>query len=91
MDSVREQIGKGPVYFSFDIDGLDLAYAPGTGTPGIGGLTTIQALVNVRGARGLNIVGGDLVDVSPPSDTGGNTALVGANIFFEMLCILPGV
>ncbi len=91
MEEVRQQVGKGPVYISFDIDGLDPAYAPGTGTVEIGGLTTIQALEIVRGCQGLDIVGGDLVEVSPPYDTSGNTSLIGANFLFEMLCVLPGV
>jgi guanidinobutyrase len=91
MVEVREQLGAGPVYFSFDIDGLDPAFAPGTGTPEIGGLTTIQGLEIIRGLRGLDIVGGDLVEVAPPYDTSGNTALVGANLLYEMLCVLPGV
>jgi guanidinobutyrase len=91
MTEARQQLAGGPVYFSFDIDGIDPAFAPGTGTPEIGGLTTIQALEIVRGAKGLDIVGGDLVEVSPPYDHTGNTALVGANMLFEMLCVLPGV
>ncbi len=91
MDEVREQIGAGPVYLSFDIDGLDPAFAPGTGTPEIGGLTTIQALEIIRGCRGLDLVGCDLVEVSPPYDLSGNTSLLGANLLYEMLCVLPGV
>ncbi|CAM5467563.1 agmatinase [Mycolicibacterium aubagnense] len=91
MQEVRQQIGQGPVYISFDIDSLDPAYAPGTGTPEIGGLTTVQALEIIRGCAGLNIAGCDLVEVSPPYDTSGNTALVAANLLFEMLCVLPGV
>lgn len=91
MAEVREQIGKGPAYVSFDIDGLDPAFAPGTGTPEIGGLTTAQGQEILRGCRGLEIVGGELVEVSPPYDTSGNTALVAANLLFEMLCVLPGV
>jgi guanidinobutyrase len=79
------------VYVSFDIDGLDPACAPGTGTPEIGGLTTAQGLEIVRGCHGLQLIGGDLVEVSPPYDTSGNTALTGANILFEILCVLPGV
>lgn len=88
---IRRDIGKLPTYVTFDIDGLDPAYAPGTGTPEIGGLTTMQALELIRGLRGLNIVGADLVEVSPPYDTSGNTALTGANILYELLCVLPGV
>jgi guanidinobutyrase len=91
MEEVRRQIGDGPVYISFDIDGLDPAYAPGTGTVEPGGLTTPQGLEIVRGCRGLDIVGGDLVEVSPPYDVTGNTALLGANLLYEMLCVLPGV
>jgi guanidinobutyrase len=91
MARVREQIGNTPCYLSFDIDGIDPAYAGGTGTPEIGGLTVPQALEIIRGCFGLNIVGGDLVEVSPPYDLTGNTALLGANLLFEMLCVLPGV
>jgi len=92
MAQVRERIGPGlPVYLSFDIDGIDPAFAGGTGTPEIGGLTVPQALEIVRGCRGLNIVGADLVEVSPPYDPSGNTALLGANLLYEMLCVLPGV
>lgn len=88
---VKAAIGDGPVYISYDIDSLDPAYAPGTGTPEIGGLTTPQAMELIRGLRGLNVVGCDLVEVSPPYDTSGNTALTAANILFELMCILPGV
>ena len=88
---IRDALGDEPVYLSFDIDSLDPAFAPGTGTQEIGGLTTIQALEIIRGCCGLNIVGCDLVEVSPPYDPQGTTALVAANLLFEMLCILPGV
>lgn len=88
---IRASVGDMPVYITYDIDSLDPAYAPGTGTPEIGGLTTPQALELIRGLRGLNIVGFDLVEVSPPYDTSGNTALTGANLLFEMLCVLPSV
>lgn len=91
MTEVRQMMGSGPVYLSYDIDSLDPAFAPGTGTPEIGGLSTWQALEIVRGCRGLNLVGCDLVEVSPPYDPAGTTALVGANLLFEMLCVLPGV
>lgn len=91
MAEVREQIGSGPVYISFDIDGLDPAFAPGTGTPEIGGLTAPQGLEIIRGCRGLNVVGGDLVEVAPVYDATGLTSLTGANLLFEMLCVMPGV
>lgn len=89
MQEIREKIGQTPVYLSFDIDSLDPAFAPGTGTVEIGGLTTPQALEIVRGAAGLNLVGADLVEVSPPYDPSGNTALIGASLLYEMLCVLP--
>jgi guanidinobutyrase len=88
---IRRDIGDLPVYVTYDIDSLDPAFAPGTGTPEIGGLTTPQALELIRALKGLNIVGADLVEVSPPYDTSGNTALTGANILYEILCVLPGV
>jgi len=91
MAEIRAQLGPGPVYLSFDIDGLDPSSAPGTGTPEIGGLTTIQGIEIIRGCRGLDIVGCDLVEVAPPYDPSGNTALLAANLLYEMLCILPGV
>jgi len=91
MQEVRDQLGAGPVYLTFDIDGLDPAYAPGTGTPEIGGLTVHQGLEIIRGCRGLDVVGGDLVEVAPAYDTSGNTALVAANLLFEMLCVFPSV
>lgn len=92
MDDIRAKIGaERPVYISYDIDSLDPAFAPGTGTVEIGGLTTWQALEIIRGCAGLNIVGGDLVEVSPPYDPSGNTALIGASLLYEMLCVLPGV
>ncbi|XP_034028974.1 agmatinase, mitochondrial [Thalassophryne amazonica] len=91
MAEVRVQMGRGPVYLSFDIDALDPGFAPGTGTPEIAGLTPIQGIEIIRGCRGLDLVGCDLVEVSPPFDTTGNTALTGANLLFEMLCVLPKV
>ncbi len=91
MKEIAAHIGPGPVYISFDIDGLDPAFAPGTGTVEIGGLTVPQGLEVIRGCQGLQVVGGDLVEVSPPYDMTGNTALLGANLLFEMLCVLPGV
>ena len=91
MAQIRERIGDTPVYLSYDIDSLDPGFAPGTGTPEIGGLTPWQAMELIRGMHGLNIVGCDLVEVSPPYDTSGNTALLAANLVFEMLSVLPGV
>jgi guanidinobutyrase len=92
MEQVREAIGtQRPTYLTFDIDGIDPAFAGGTGTPEVGGLTVPQALEIIRGCRGLNVVGGDLVEVAPPYDPSGNTALLGANLLYEMLCVLPGV
>jgi len=86
MAEVRQMMGDHPVYFSFDIDSFDPAYAPGTGTAEPGGLTSHQGLEIVRGTYGLNLVGCDLVEVSPPYDTTGNTAVLAANILYEMLC-----
>ncbi len=91
MAEVRQQMGNGPVYLSFDIDSLDPIWAPGTGTPEVGGLTSIQALEIVRGCRGLNLIGADLVEVSPPTTVSGNTSQLAANLLYEMLCVLPGV
>jgi guanidinobutyrase len=88
---IRREIGDTPTYITYDIDSLDPAYAPGTGTPEIGGLTTPQALELIRALKGLNVVGCDMVEVSPPYDPSGNTALTAANLLYELLCILPGV
>lgn len=91
MDEVRDMIGpETPAYLSFDIDGLDPSVAPGTGTPEPGGLMASQGVEIIRGCFGLNLVGCDLVEVSPPYDTSGNTALLAANLLFEMLCSMPG-
>ena len=84
----RRVVGEGPTYISFDVDGLDPVYAPGTGTPEIGGITTQEAQALLRGLRGLNLIGGDVVEVSPPFDPTGNTALVGATLMYEILCLL---
>jgi agmatinase len=79
---------KQPVYITLDIDSVDPAYAPGTGTPQVGGFTSIQILNLVRALKGLNIVGCDLVEVSPPYDTGEITSLLAANLLYELLCVL---
>jgi guanidinopropionase len=84
----RRIVEGAPAYFSFDVDAVDPAFAPGTGTPEIGGLTSREALQLVRGFRGLHLVGADVVEVSPPLDPSGATALVGATIAFELLCLL---
>jgi guanidinopropionase len=88
LDEVRRVVGQMPTYVTFDIDCLDPAFAPGTGTPEIGGLTPIQAQALIRGLEGLNLIGGDIVEVSPPFDPSGNTALVGATMLYEMVCVL---
>ena len=84
----REVVGDDPTYISFDVDGLDPAYAPGTGTPEVGGLTTREAQSLIRGLRGLNLVGGDVVEVAPQYDPTTNTARAGAQMMFEILCLL---
>jgi guanidinopropionase len=86
MEEARRVAGDGPTYVSFDIDMLDPVYAPGTGTPEIGGFTTFQAQQMLRGLRGLNIVGADVVEVSPPFDAAGLTAYAGVTMMFEILC-----
>jgi guanidinopropionase len=88
VDEARQVVGDGPTYISFDVDGLDPVYAPGTGTPEIGGITTREAQQLLRGIRGLNFVGGDVVEVAPPFDPSGNTALVGASLMFDILCLI---
>ena len=87
IEKARQVVGNGPVYVSFDVDGLDPAYAPGTGTPEIGGLSTLDALRLLRGLIGLNVVGGDLVEVAPQYDPTSNTAHAGAQMLFEILCL----
>ncbi len=95
MDAVikgaRRVVGNGPTYISFDVDGLDPVYVPGTGTPEVGGITTIEAFSLVRDLRNPNLIGGDVVEVAPPFDPSGNTALVGATLMYEILCLLAEV
>jgi agmatinase len=81
-------VGNHPVYVSFDIDSLDPAYAPGTGTPEVGGLTTREGLDLLRGLAGIHIVGGDVVEVAPPYDATANTAHAGAQMLFEILSLM---
>ena len=88
MAEARQIVGDKPTYVSFDIDCLDPAFAPGTGTPEIGGFTTREAQMMLRQLEGLNLIGADMVEVSPPFDNSGNTAWVGVSIMFELLCML---
>lgn len=88
MAEAREIVGTGPAYCSYDIDFIDPAFAPGTGTPEVGGPNSYQALQVVRELRGLNIVAADLVEVSPPFDQTGGTAWMGVSVMFELLCIM---
>ena len=83
----RAVAGEGPVYVSFDIDSLDPAFAPGTGTPEIGGLTSAQALAILRGLKGLDVVGADVVEVAPQYDATTNTAHAGAQMLFTIACL----
>jgi guanidinopropionase len=87
-EEARRIVADGPTYLSFDIDSLDPGQAPGTGTPEAGGITTLEALRLLRALRGINFVGGDLVEISPPFDVGTLTAFNGASILFEILCLL---
>lgn len=84
----REVAGSGPTYLSFDVDSLDPAFAPGTGTPEVGGLTSREALALLRGLKGLHIVGGDVVEVAPSYDPTTNTALVAAQVLFEIVSLI---
>ncbi|MCV2888213.1 agmatinase [Ruegeria aquimaris] len=88
MAEARRIAGIGPTYVSYDIDFVDPAYAPGTGTPEVGGPNAFQALQVVRELAGVNIAGADLVEVSPPFDSSGGTAFLAASILFEMLCVI---
>ena len=88
VDRVRQRVGDLPVYLSIDIDVLDPAFAPGTGTPEVGGFTTREALELLRGLKGLNFVGGDVVEVAPQYDATANTAQAGAQMLFEILSLL---
>jgi guanidinopropionase len=91
MVEAREIAGSGETYVSYDIDFIDPAFAPGTGTPEIGGPNSFQALQVVRALRGLNIVGADMVEVSPPFDTSGATAFLGITVMFELLCVMAEI
>ncbi|NOX50510.1 MAG: agmatinase [Gammaproteobacteria bacterium] len=88
IEEARRIVGDGPTYISFDVDGIDPAFTPGTGTPEVGGLTPLDVQQLIRGMRGLNLVGADAVEVAPPYDPTGNTALVAATMMWEMLCVI---
>jgi agmatinase len=88
LSTIRQVVGDGPVYVTFDVDCLDPAFAPGTGTPEIGGLTTREALELLRGLDGLNVIGGDVVEVAPQYDPTTNTAHAAAQILFTLLCLV---
>ncbi|MGN8116503.1 agmatinase [Labrys sp. 22185] len=90
MAEARAIIGDQPAYLSFDIDALDPSFAPGTGTPEIGGMSTREAQAMIRLMEGAHLVGADLVEVSPPLDPSGLTALTGATLMFELLCVMAG-
>lgn len=87
IERARAIVGDGPTYVSFDVDSLDPAFAPGTGTPEVGGLTSAQALGILRGLKGLDIVGGDVVEIAPQYDPTTNTAQIAAQVLFELLCL----
>jgi agmatinase len=88
IDEARRIVGSGPTYISFDVDGIDPAFTPGTGTPEVGGMTPFEVQQIIRGLQGLNLIGGDAVEVAPAYDPIGNTALVAATMMWEMLCVI---
>jgi guanidinopropionase len=88
MTEARSIVGGGDTYVTYDIDFVDPTFAPGTGTPEVGGPNSWAALQVARALKGVNIVGADLVEVSPPFDQGGGTAWLAVNLMFEMLCVM---
>ncbi|HZU88792.1 MAG TPA: arginase family protein, partial [Stellaceae bacterium] len=88
VERARAVVGDGPVYISFDVDGLDPAFAPGTGTPETGGLTPREAQRILHGLAGLDIVGGDVVEIAPQYDPTSNTAMIGAQMLFEIFSLV---
>jgi len=88
VEKARQVVGDAPTYVSIDVDGFDPTYAPGTGTPEVGGLTPREGQQILRGLRGINVVGGDVVEVAPQYDPTTNTALLGAQLMFEVLCLM---
>ena len=88
IERARAVVGDGPVYVSFDVDSLDPGFAPGTGTPEVGGLAPREVLAMLRGLRGLDVVGGDVVEVAPQYDATTNTAQAAAQVMFTILCLM---
>ena len=88
IERARQVVGDGPTYLSFDVDSLDPGFAPGTGTPEVGGLQPREVLQILRGLAGLDIVGGDVVEVAPQYDATTNTAQAAAQVMFTLLCLL---
>ncbi len=88
VEKARAVVGDGPTYISFDVDGLDPAYAPGTGTPEAGGLTPREAQAILHGLAGIDIIGADVVEIAPQYDPTSNTAMVGAQILFELFSLM---
>lgn len=86
-NDLKARVGDAPIYLSFDIDGLDPAFAPGTGTPVWGGMSSVEAAMLLRGLAGINLVGGDVVEVSPPFDHAGITAVAAAHVLTDLLCL----
>ena len=90
IEKARSVVGDGPTYLSFDIDSIDPGFAPGTGTPEVGGLMPREVLELLRGLKGINFIGGDVVEVAPQYDATTNTAHVAAQVLFTMLCLMVG-
>ena len=88
IERARAVVGSGPTYVSFDVDSLDPAFAPGTGTPEVGGLTPREALQLLRGLAGIDIVGGDVVEIAPQYDPTTVTAQAAAQVLFTLLCLV---
>src|SRR5262249_14629881 len=88
IEQAKAIVGNGPTYISFDVDGLDPAYAPGTGTPETGGLLPREAQAILHGLKGLDIIGGDVVEIAPQYDTTSNTAMIGAQMLFEIFSLV---
>ena len=87
VEKARAVVGDGPVYLSFDIDSIDPGFAPGTGTPEVGGLAPREVLALLRGLSGLDVIGADVVEVAPQYDATSNTAQVAAQVLFTELCL----